>query len=316
LAVQGIFAARQKDQARPYLLVGATEHAAVRDNARLTQARGAQVVEIPVDATGVISLAFVADHLAAQGEQTALISVMAANNETGALQPVDAVVELAAAAGVPVHSDWAQAAGRLPLDFAASGLWAASLTAHKLGGPVGVGALLARREADIVPLIGGGGQERELRSGTADARGAAAFAAALSQAGPTPEALEAMLRPLDALVATHPALTSQTPPWAHLPGLRSFTVDSARGEALVYLLDRAGIATSTGAACSQGVAGPSHVLQAMGLDQAAARSALRVSVGHGSTPKDVEALVEALPEAIERAQAADAPSPRHAGRAA
>ncbi|MDR2380675.1 MAG: aminotransferase class V-fold PLP-dependent enzyme [Bifidobacteriaceae bacterium] len=315
LAIQGIFASRQLDQPRPSVLVGATEHAAVRENAQLLANRGGVVVEIPVDSNGIISLAFVADHLASAGQETALISVMAANNETGALQPVDGVVELAVAAGVPVHSDWVQAAGKLPLNFAASGLAAASISAHKLGGPGGLGALLARLRLGIAPLIGGGGQERGVRSGTVDARGAAAFAAALTETGgPAPADLEAMLAPLDALVAEHPALRALTPPWAHLPGLRSFSVAEAKGESLVYLLDRESIAVSTGSACTAGVAGPSRVLEAMGLDSAAAASAIRVSVGAASAPEHILALVRALPEAIERAQAASSvrAAPRHA----
>ncbi|MDR2253964.1 MAG: cysteine desulfurase [Bifidobacteriaceae bacterium] len=318
LAVRGIFEARQKDAERPCLLIGATEHAAVRENASLARALGARVLEIPVDSRGVVSLAFVAEHLDARGAETALISLMVANNETGAVQPVTVVVELAAQAGVPVHSDWVQGVGKLPTDFRASGLAAASVSAHKLGGPVGIGALLAGRGVGVVQVVGGGGQERGVRSGTQDARGAAAFAAVLRADGPAPEALDALLAPLDALIAEHPALVARTPKWGRLPGLRSFTVTGARGEALVYLLDRAGIAVSTGSACAAGVAGPSHVLLAMGLDEATALGALRVSVGAGSTLADVEALVEALPGAVERAQAAAAVTvaPRHARPAA
>jgi cysteine desulfurase len=303
LAVRGVFAARQEPSSRPYLLVGATEHHAVLENARL--AGPAQVLAIPVGPDGRADVDFVASHLRRLGGQTALISLMAANNETGVVQPVAEVAELAAAHGVPVHSDWVQAAGKARLDFGASGLAAASVSAHKLGGPVGVGALLAGRRTPIRALIGGGGQERGVRSGTVDARGAAGFAAALAEANlEDPDALEAMLAPLDAFAESHPALTALTPAAGHLPGLRNFTVAGARGEALVYLLDQAGLACSTGSACTAGVAQPSHVLLAMGLGEAAARSALRVSLGHTSRPGDVSALVDALPEAIARAQAA------------
>ncbi|MDR2454147.1 MAG: aminotransferase class V-fold PLP-dependent enzyme [Bifidobacteriaceae bacterium] len=317
IALHGLYHARQAARPRPYVVVGATEHAAVSHNAELlAQRAGARVVELGVDRDGIVSLSQLAEHLAARGEQTALVSVMAANNETGAIQPVDAVVELAAAAGVPAHSDWAQAGGRLVLDFAASGLAAASLSAHKLGGPVGAGALLVGRGVQIAPALGGGGQERGLRSGTADARGAAGFAAALADGGGAgPAQLEAMLEPLDALVEDHPGLTSLTPPWAHLPGLRCLAVAGASGEALVYLLDQAGLAVSAGAACAQGAPGPSRALLAMGLDDAAAASALRVSLGHASQADDVAALVAALPRAIERAQAAAGTAPgRHRAR--
>jgi cysteine desulfurase len=303
LAVRGVYAARQAPVARPFLLVGATEHHAVLENARLT---GGAVRLIPVDRMGRADLDFVADHLRRHGDQTALVSLMAANNETGAVQPVGDLVQLAAAHGVPVHTDWVQAAGKGRLRFGASGLAAASVSAHKLGGPVGIGALLARRETPLTALVGGGGQERGIRSGTADARGAAAFAAALAEANQEdPWALDGLLAPLDALIEAHPALTALTPGGrARLPGLRSFAVAGARGEALVYLLDQAGLACSTGSACTAGVAQASHVLLAMGLDDSAARSQVRVSLGHGSSAEDVKALVAALPEAIERARAA------------
>jgi cysteine desulfurase len=313
LAIQGMFGARQVDADRPYLLIGATEHAAVRDNAKLLEGRGARVVEIPVDQAGVASLGFVARHLAGRAEETALISLMAANNETGAVQPVDAVVEMATEARVPVHSDWVQAVAKEPLDFMSSGLAAASVSAHKVGGPVGMGALLAGRQVGIAPVAGGGGQERDVRSGTVDARAAAAFAAALWEAPLDVAALDTMLAPLDALIESHPALTARTPSWGRLPGLRNFTVAGARGEALVYLLDKAGLAVSTGSACTAGVAGPSHVLTAMGLDRSEALGSVRVSLGRGSTAADVEALVEVLPGAVERAREAAAVGvrPRH-----
>jgi cysteine desulfurase len=300
LAVTGLFAARQTAAARPYLLVGATEHVAVLENA--DRLPGAEVIRIPVDRNGFVDTAFVAEHLAERAQQTALISVMAANNETGAIQDLDRITQLAAAAGVPVHSDWVAAAGKLSLNFAASGLAAVSLSAHKVGGPGGVGALLVRRGTALEPRQAGGGQEGGLRSGTQDPRGAAGFAAALVEAAAEDTAgLETLLGPLDALAAAHPAIRVLTPP-AHLPGLRSLLVDQVRGESLVFLLDSMGIACSAGSACHAGVVGPSHVLEAMGLDRAAASAALRVSIGHATTAADVEALVKALPEAITRAQ--------------
>ncbi|MDR1441286.1 MAG: aminotransferase class V-fold PLP-dependent enzyme [Bifidobacteriaceae bacterium] len=316
LAIGGIYAARQEGAARPYLLVGATEHAAVADNAQA--AGGARVLEIPVDCMGLADLDFVAEHLRRHGQETALISLMAANNETGALQPVTELAAMAMRFGVPVHSDWVQAVGKLPLSLGGSGLAAASCSAHKLGGPVGVGVLLAGRRTPLKAVVGGGGQERGVRSGTLDARGAAGFAAALEQAlGEDPATLERFLAPLDALIEAHPSLTALTPSGAHLPGLRSFAVADAEGEAMVYLLDQAGLACSAGSACTAGVAQPSRVLLAMGLGQWA-RSAVRVSLGWESTAADVKALVAALPEAIDRAQVAArrraAPRTRATGR--
>jgi cysteine desulfurase len=313
LAVQGIYLARQSGRRRPYLLIGATEHPAVRENARLMESRGGQVVEIPVDSAGVVSLAKLERHLVRHGAETALISVMAANNETGTLQPVDAVVELAGLHGVPVHSDWVALLRKQRLDFGASGLAAVALSAHKVGGPVGLGVLLVQRRVGLEPLIGGGGQERDVRSGTVDARAAAAFAAVLRQDLESAAELDQLLTPLDELISSHPALTARTPAWGHLPGLRNFTVADARGETMVYLLDKAGLAVSTGSACSAGVAEPSHVLAAMGLDQATCLSAIRVSIGPGTTPEDISRLIEALPEAVDRAQAAESgpAKPKH-----
>jgi cysteine desulfurase len=179
-----------------------------------------------------------------------------------------------------------------------------AISAHKVGGPVGVGALLVAPGMDLSPVVDGGRQERGLRSGTLDARGAAGVAAALGAAlDDDLGALEDMLAPLDRLVAQHPDLTSMTPEH-HLPGLRLLTVRGATGETLTYLLDQKDIAVSSGSACTAGVARPSQVLLAMGCDAAQASSALRVSLGHGSTADDVARLVAVLPEVVERAQAA------------
>jgi cysteine desulfurase len=306
LAVRGLFAARNADGTRPYLLIGATEHHAVSDNAQM--APGARVVTIPVDGDGRIDMDWVADHLRDHGDQTALISVMRANNETGTVQDIDTLVALSEACGVSVHTDAVQAAGRLAFEFDVAHLAAASFSGHKVGGPVGTGILLAARREQLKPVIGGGGQERGVRSGTVDVRGARALAAALTEAvaeqrAGAPAHLEQLLAPLDALVASHELTTSRTPaaPAAHLPGLRCFTARGCPSEVLLYLLDQHGIAVSAGAACNAGVARPSEVLMAMGLPADDAATMLRVSVGHASTAQDVAALVAALPEVLDRA---------------
>jgi cysteine desulfurase len=362
LALGGLYHARQTDAARPYVLVSAIEHPAVGEAAALLADRhGAEVTVLGVGRDGIVGVEGVAEAIERYGDGIALISLMAANNETGAVQPVAAVTRLAAARGIPVHSDWVHAAGAAGLDFRGSGLAAASLSAHKLGGPVGIGALLARRDAPLAAIMGGGGQERRVRSGTLDARGAAAFAAAAevtrARAVAEAERLEALLRPLDALVAAADgaavagadgglaagadgaaadgpladgalaagadgaaadgalaavadgALVGRTPS-RHSAGLRLVTVPGAAAEMLVYLLDRAGVAVSAGAACSAGVTGPSAVLTAMGLGDEAA-SAIRVSVGWGSTAADIDRLVAVLPGVAATARAAAA-----AGRAA
>jgi cysteine desulfurase len=314
LAVAGIFHARQADRSRPHVLVSAVEHHGVLETAALLAARhGARVRLLPVGADGIVRLEAVAEHLAALGDATALISVMAANNETGARQPVERIAELAAAAGVPMHSDVVQAAGKVAWNFGASHLMAASLSGHKLGGPVGVGVLLARRQAPLVAMGGGGGQERGLRSGTLDTRGAAGFAAAAlagAEGGATGieqrgKQLEALLAPLDALVAASGgALVNRTPP-AHTPGIRLVTAPGCAAEVLTYLLDREGIAVSAGSACTAGVVRSSHVLEAMGLGSEAG-SGIRVSLGYASAPQDVAALVAALPSVLELARVAGA----------
>jgi cysteine desulfurase len=308
LAIRGLFAGRQTDKPRPYLLVGATEHDSVLANAVL--APGVQTVRIPVDRQGTTDLGFVADHLQRFGEQTALISLMSANNETGVVQDIATLTDLAQRHTVPVHSDWAAAAGKLPLDFSQLALTAVSISAHKLGGPLGIGALLIRRDAPIRPLVGGGGQERGIRPGTVDARGAAAFAAAADEAlKEDHSAHERLFEKLDLLVAQHPHLEGLTPIGlsgpAHLPALRLFVVAGALGESLAYLLDQAGFACSTGSACHAGVNGPSHVLQAMGLGDRAA-SGIRLSIGWATTAGQIEAFVAALPQAVELARAASA----------
>jgi cysteine desulfurase len=313
LALAGIFHARQVDAERPHVLISAVEHHAIGHTADILAARhGATVTRLPVAADGIVAVETIARVLERHGGQIAVISLIGANNETGAAQPVDHAVALAGIHGVPVHSDWVQVAGKVPCDFDASGLAAASISSHKIGGPVGVGALLVRRDTPLVPVTGGGGQERGVRSGTVDARGAAGFAAAALAAGG--HDLEALLAPLDAAVArSGGAAICRTPP-AHVPGTRLITVPGCSAEVLTYLLDREGIAVSAGSACTAGVVGPSHVLAAMGLGDEAT-SGLRISVGWGSTSRDIDALIEALPRVIEIARAAAAvPSPREGDR--
>ncbi|MDR0432623.1 MAG: aminotransferase class V-fold PLP-dependent enzyme, partial [Bifidobacteriaceae bacterium] len=260
LALGGIFQARQTGHARPHVAVSAVEHHAVLESAWLLQARaGAKVTVLPVGRDGIVQVEALEELLERHQDAVALCSIMGANNETGALQPVQAVTELAAAHGVPVHSDWVHLAGKVPLDFAATNLAAASVSSHKLGGPAGIGARLVRRDTPISAIAGGGGQERGVRSGTLDARAAAGFAAALQAPCVPASRLEQMLQPLDALVAgSGGQLVSRTPP-RHVAGTRAFSVPGCDAEVLVYLLDAAGIAVGSGAACTAGVVGPSHV---------------------------------------------------------
>lgn len=313
LAVKGLFWARRAaDPARRRVLVSAVEHHAVLDPASwLAEHAGADVVRLPVDGDGVVDVRALERELAAHAGEVALVSVMWANNEVGALQPVDDVVAAARRHGVPVHADAVQALGQVPVDFAASGLDAMTVTGHKVGGPVGVGALLARRGLDLTPVLHGGGQERGVRSGTLSAPLAAAFAVAAEAAVAGRVELAARVGALrDRLVAgildavpgavlRGPADTAR-----RLPANAHLTFAGCEGDSLLYLLDSAGVEVSTGSACQAGVPQPSHVLLAMGLDEHEARGALRFSFGHTSTGADVEAALAVLPAAVERARAA------------
>ncbi|QHT55000.1 cysteine desulfurase [Cellulomonas sp. H30R-01] len=313
LAVKGLFWARRtQDPSRRRILVSAVEHHAVLDPAFwMAEHAGAELVLLPVDADGVVDVAALRDELEQNGAQAALLSVMWANNEVGALQPLDEVVALARRHGVPVHADAVQAVGQVPVDFAASGLDAMTVSGHKIGGPGGVGALLARRGLDLTPVLHGGGQERGVRSGTLAAPLVASFAAALDEAVRERPAYAARVGALrDRLVAgvraAVPDAVLRGPADAdrRLPANAHFTFPGCEGDSLLYLLDSAGVEASTGSACQAGVPRPSHVLLAMGVDEDDARGALRFTLGHTSTEADVAALHAALPAVVERARAA------------
>ena len=246
-------------------------------------------------------------------ESVALVSVMCANNEVGTVQPVAEVVAIAREHGIPVHSDAVQAVGQVPVDFAASGLDAMTLTGHKLGGPYGVGALLLRREVQLTALLHGGGQERDVRSGTIDAPAIAGFAAACELSVKHQPELASRLSALrDELVrevqAVVPDSAYNGDPVSdvhhRLPGNAHLTFPGCEGDSLLMLLDARGIECSTGSACNAGVPQPSHVLLAMGRDDEVARASLRFTLGHTSVESDVRALVQAIGPVVERARAA------------
>ncbi|GAA0801539.1 cysteine desulfurase family protein [Spirilliplanes yamanashiensis] len=312
LAVKGVFWARRAaDPARTRVVASAVEHHAVLDAVDwLVAHEGAAVTWLPVDPSGLVEPAVLADAL---GDDVAVVSVQWANNEVGTVQPVPALAAAASVAGVPLHTDAVQAVGQIPVDFAASGAAALTLTGHKLGGPVGVGALLLGRDVAATPLLHGGGQERDVRSGTLDTAGIAAFAVAVECAVKVQQEYAARVSALrDGLVervrAAVPDAVYNGPadPAGRLPGNAHFSFPGCEGDALLMLLDALGIACSTGSACSAGVAQPSHVLLALGADDGRARSSLRFSLGHTSTAADVDALLAALPGAVERARRAGA----------
>lgn len=311
LALKGIYwARRDADPRRRRILASSVEHHAVIDTVEwLVAHEGAEVTWLPVDARGVVAPETLAAELAAHADEIALVTIMWANNEVGSIMPIGELADLTGAAGIPFHTDAVQAVGILPVDFGAGTFSALSLTAHKFGGPTGVGALLLRRDVACVPLLHGGGQERDVRSGTLDVAGAASMAAALRHAVDRREIAAAELSRLrDALIAgivrVAPDAVINGPLTDRLPGNVHVSFPGCEGDSLLMLLDAAGVEVSTGSACTSGVATPSHVLSAMGIERAAARGSLRLSLGHTSTDADVAGAVAALPSVLERARAA------------
>jgi cysteine desulfurase len=316
LAVKGTYwARRDRDPARVRLLVSATEHHAVLDCVDFLVAHeGAKVTWLECTPEGLVEPRTVRRAIEQEPESVALVSVMWANNEVGTIQDIRAIAEVAHEFDVPFHTDAVQAVGHLPVDFTDSGADLMSVSAHKLGGPIGVGALVARRGARLVPLTHGGGQERQVRSGTLDAPAIVGFATALTAASESMASEASRLVGLrDDLIERAMALSPDIRPtgfWERgdarrrLPGNAHLLVPGCDGDSLLYLLDAAGVSCSTGSACQAGVPQPSHVLLAMGIGESDARGALRVTLGHTSTPEDVDAFIDALPAAIERARRA------------
>ncbi|MEP7091560.1 MAG: cysteine desulfurase family protein [Nocardioidaceae bacterium] len=317
LALKGLFwARRDQDPRRTRILTTSVEHHAVLDPLHwLAEHEHADVELLPVDRLGRLDLAAMRTALERDPGSVALVSVMWGNNEVGTVQPLAEMVEMAHAHGVPVHTDAVQAVGQVPVDVAACGVDALTLTAHKVGGPYGVGALVVRRDLDVTPQLHGGGQERDIRSGTIDTPAIAGFAAAVELAVKQQADHASRVAGLrDALVRrvreqVPDAELNGDPDTAldhRLPGNAHLTFPGCEGDSLLMLLDARGIATSTGSACSAGVPQPSHVLLAMGRGEDEARSSLRLSLGHTSTWSDVDALVEAIGPVVERARAAGA----------
>ncbi|MCV7279773.1 cysteine desulfurase [Mycolicibacterium flavescens] len=311
LAVKGIYwARRDADPRRVRIVTTPVEHHAVLDSVEwLVEHEGAEVTWLPVAADGSVSAAALRDVLQAH-DDVALVTVMWANNEVGTIMPIAEMAAVAAEFDVPMHSDAVQAVGQVAVDFAASGLSAMSVTAHKFGGPTGIGALLLRRDTACVPLLHGGGQERDVRSGTPNVAGAVAMAAAAEVAVENLEAYSARVAALrdrlidGVLAAIDDVDVNGATGAARLPGNSHFTFRGCEGDSLLMLLDARGIECSTGSACTAGVAQPSHVLIAMGADPANARGSLRLSLGHNSTEDDVDAALEVLPAVVERARQA------------
>ncbi len=319
LAVKGIYWARSDTlPRRRRIITTAVEHHAVLDAMDwLAEHEGAVVTFLPTEPDGSVTPAALRAALQEYGDEVAVASVMSANNEVGTIMPIGELAAVAAEFDVPLHTDAVQAVGQIPIDFAASGCAAMSVAAHKFGGPTGVGALLLRRDVACVPLIHGGGQERDVRSGTPDVAGAVAMATAariavdgLADSAARLVALRDRL--IDGVLAEIEDVVVNGARQNRLPGNAHFTFRGCEGDSLLMLLDANGIECSTGSACTAGVAQPSHVLLAMGADPATARGSLRLSLGHNTVEADVEAALEVLPGAVARARQAALAS---AGRA-
>jgi cysteine desulfurase len=310
LAIKGLFwgrngtpASREAGAAlpRPRILTTEAEHHAALDAIHwLAQAEAAQVDFVRVDEHGTIDLI---DLEAKLGPDVALLTTIWTNNEVGTIQPVADIVALADAAGVPVHLDGVATLGYTPINFATSGLAALSISAHKAGGPVGVGALAVSRSWPIVPLIHGGSQQR-LRSGSLDAAGVYAAGVAAEMATVDLEAKSASLaalrdRLLAGIQATIPTAVLRGHPTHRSPGNVHVTVDGLDSVSALFLLDEAGHDVSAGSACQAGVQSPSHVLRAMGVSDDA--GPLRFTLGHGTTVDEVDELLQLLPDVIARA---------------
>ncbi|SDP67708.1 cysteine desulfurase [Actinopolyspora xinjiangensis] len=315
LAVKGIFwARRDADPRRRRVLAAAAEHHAVLDTVEwLAEHEGAEVTWLEVDSYGRVTPEVFEEAVRGAPEEIALATVMWANNEVGTVNPVPELAEVAGRYDIPLHTDAVQAVETLPVDFEFSGVSALTMTGHKIGGPYGVGVLVLGRDVPCTPLLHGGGQEREIRSGTLDTPAILALAGALREAVDRREHHARELTALrdeliegvrsvvpDAVLNGDPG----TVEGGRLPGNAHFTFPGCEGDSLLMLLDASGVECSTGSACTAGVAEPSHVLLAMGADVRVARGSLRLSLGHDSTSEDVRAFLEAIEPAVRRARGA------------
>ncbi|WP_399085506.1 cysteine desulfurase family protein [Streptomyces sp. BBFR2] len=313
LAVKGLYwSRRDTDPARTRVLASPVEHHAVLDAVEwLATHEGARVEWLPVDSYGRVHPDALREAVLRDPADVALATVMWANNEIGTLQPVRELAAVTREFGIPLHADAVQAVGQTEVDFAASGLAAMTVSGHKIGGPYGIGALVLGREWTPVPVLHGGGQERQVRSGTLDTPAIVAFAAAARHAvahraefardiGALRDDLIKAVR----AAAPDAVLGGDPDPAGRLPANAHFSFPGCEGDSLLLLLDARGIACSTGSACTAGVAQPSHVVLATGTPPELARGTLRFSLGHTSTAEDVAALAEAIGPVVERARQA------------
>lgn len=313
LALKGIYwKRRSEDPKRKVIIISAFEHHAVLDPVNwLVEEEGAELVTVPVSSDGFINIDFLKSAIENRSDEIALISIMHANNEVGTIQPLAEVVELAKKLAIPVHSDCVQSFGKISLDFAELGLYAMTISAHKVGGPVGVGALILKRGVDITPLLHGGGQERDIRSGTVNAAAIIAFASAAQAAIRYRDKnflyvndLRTLLKETIKADVPDALFNSDAEIERRLPGILNVRFPNTESDSLLLLFDSEGIACSTGSACSAGVQQPSHVLLAMGLSEREARSSLRFSLSPNNSKADIDYFHTCIKRVIERARAA------------
>lgn len=299
-AIKGLF----WKSGKKVIVISAVEHHAVLDPARwLVEHEGAELIEIPVTKTGFIDLGFLKELIAKRGNEIALISVMHSNNETGVIQPVSEVVKIAG--DIPVHTDAVQSFTKTPLSYKDIGVMSMALSAHKVGGPLGIGVLVLRRAFEIPALLHGGGQEREIRSGTLNAPSIVAFAAAVESSNYDSERVSALRDRFESgLRASVPDAYINGVDAPRLPGITNVTFPGTQSDSLLLLMDSEKVSCSTGAACSAGVHRPSHVLLAMGHTEVTAQSSLRFSCGATSTESDIDFALSVLPTVINRCRAA------------
>jgi cysteine desulfurase len=292
-----------KAQGKKVVVISAIEHHAILDPAHWLQTHeGAEVILVPVNVHGVIELQFLRDLIARRGNEIAVISIMHSNNETGVLQPINEVVAMAGK--IPVHTDAVQSFKKVALSYKDLGVTALTLSAHKVGGPLGIGALILRRAYEIPALLHGGGQEREIRSGTLNAPSIVAFSAAATEHYPSSNVQTLRDNFINALHAAIPDAYVNGEASQRLPGIVNVTFPGTQSETLLLLLDNAHVSASTGSACSAGVHEASHVLLAMGHTEETAQSSLRFSFGAASTQADVDYVMSVLPGVIATGRAA------------
>lgn len=301
-AIKGLFWHSDKK----VILVSSIEHHAVLDPAQwLAEHEGAELIQIPVNTDGVIDLDFVKKTVSERGSEIALISVMHSNNETGVIQPIADIVTIAG--DIPVHCDAVQSFTKVPLSFKDLGLFAMTISGHKVGGPLGIGALILRRAVEIPALLHGGGQERDIRSGTLNAPSIVAFASAVEAKLYDAKKIAALRDSFEVgVLAARPDAVINGKSAPRLPGISNITFPGTQSDSLLLLMDSEKVSCSTGAACTAGVHRPSHVLMAMGLSDVVSQSSLRFSFGTTNTEADVAYALSVLPTVIERGLAANA----------